>query len=190
MREGRPMFGAPLIGVDGGEVFDRVRAVSGRTGDGGNRRPWLVVGVDARPTSIGALRTTMDLAGRLGAEIAVVHAIDLRDFPVDPDGDDWGLEAQRNIQAQEELVRSVMAGWERRWVYRAIRGEPARVLTGVATQLDALMIVVGARARRHRHDWGGWADHSIPHRLVGHAERPVLVVPAPVVAGAPAGRSG
>lgn len=184
------MFGAPEAGVDHDDVSDTARGESSRAGGGeGGRRPWLVVGVDARPTSVGALRTAMDLAGRLGAEIAVVHAIDLRDFPVDPDSDDWGLEAQRNIQAQEELVRSVMAGWERRWLYRAIRGEPARVLTGVATQLDALMIVVGARERRHRHDWGGWADHSIPHRLVGHAERPVLVVPAPAPVGASA-RSG
>lgn len=184
------MFGAAVTGVESGKVSDRVRAASGMAGDGGDRRSWLVVGVDAGSASVGALRTAMDLAGRLGAGIAVVHAIDLRDFPVDPDSDDWGSEAERTLQAQEELVRSVMAGWERHWLYRAVRGEPARVLTGVATQLDALMIVVGARGRRHRHDWGGWADHSIPHRLVGHAERPVLVVPAPVVAGAPAGRPG
>ena len=185
------MIGAPDTIIDREDLFGTASGESGWSGGGeGRRRAWVVVGVDARPTSIGALRTAMDLAGRIGAELAVVHAIDLRDFPVDPDSDDWEAEAQRNIQSQEEIVRAVMTGWDRRWLYRAIRGEPIRVLNGVAAQLEALMIVVGARDRRHRHDWGGWADHSIPHRLVGHAERPVLVVPAPVVAGAPAGRSG
>lgn len=177
------MTGAPVATIDREDLFGPARGeLPGSGGGEGRRRAWIVVGVDARPTSIGALRTAMDLAERLGADLAVVHAVDLRDFPVDPDSEDWEAEAQRNLQSQEEIVRAVVAGWGRRWLYRAIRGEATHVLNGVAAQLEAIMIVVGARAR-HRHDWGAWADHSVPHRLVGHAERPVLVVPAPAPAG-------
>ena len=44
---------------------------------------------DFSPASQEALRVAGDLAQRLGARLDVVHAVTLRDNPVDPDAVDW-----------------------------------------------------------------------------------------------------
>ena len=49
----------------------------------------VVVGFDRCPASYHALRFAIELAAPLNAYLHVAHIIDIQDFPVDPDGDDW-----------------------------------------------------------------------------------------------------
>ena len=142
---------------------------------GPGRRPGcLLVGVDRSPESLAALEVALDLAGRLGADIEVVHVIDLADYPVDPDNSDWGIDARATIEAEEAAVRAVMATWAGAWSYRAVRGPPATVLATLAEQRAATMIVVGGRRVHHR--WDRFVGRPVTHSLLGCSTRPVLVV--------------
>lgn len=136
----------------------------------------VVVGHDGEPQSQAALDVAIDLARRLRAHLHVVHARDLGDAAVDPDSRDWEEDARHALTTQRALVRAALSGHESGWTYHAGRGDPAELLTRVATEHDALMIVVGSRGE-------GWhvvverlVSPAVSHRLIEHAGRPVLVV--------------
>lgn len=136
----------------------------------------LVVGVDGSPASLAALAKAAEIGIRLDAELRVVHAVDLSDYPVDPDGDDWELQAARHLEETQAEVTAALAGYPGGWTYRALRAEPADGLIRAAEQCDALMIVVGARSHGWRHLLERMAAPSVAHRLINHCHRPVLVV--------------
>jgi nucleotide-binding universal stress UspA family protein len=107
----------------------------------------IVVGFDEEPQSQAALIVAIDLARRLGAHLDVVHVVDLRDYPVDPDSDDWESASNANVDRTTEHVRAEVGDQVESWSYYAWRGDPAHLLAAVAEENRALMIVVGTQAR-------------------------------------------
>jgi nucleotide-binding universal stress UspA family protein len=136
----------------------------------------LVVGFDRSPASTAALATAADLGARLSARLTVVHAVDLADYPIDPDADDWEEQAAANLEEERRMVSAVLGSYPGAWSYLVVRAEPADALAGVADQTDALMIVVGVRSAGWRHLLERLGGPSVSHRLIGHGHRPVLVV--------------
>ncbi len=139
--------------------------------------PAIVAGYDRTPSSLAALRKAADIGRRLGAHLVVVHAIDMADYPVDPDAGDWELQAHEVLEEERQTVAAELAGYEPGWSYRAFRALAADALARVADEEDALMIVVGARA----HGWKRLLDHllaaPVAQQVTRRSTRPVLVVP-------------
>ncbi len=139
----------------------------------------LVVGFDRRPESLAALMTAAELGRRLAAELRVIHAIDLTDYPVDPDRGDWEDKGQQVLQTEQETVAHQLANYEYGWSYVALHGEPVRELSRAADESDALMIVVGSRGVGWHRLYDRITSPSVSHRLIQRCGRPVLVVGAP-----------
>ena len=135
-----------------------------------------MVGFDRRPESLTALMTAAELGGRLAAELRVIHAIDLTDYPVDPDRGDWEDKGQEVLQREQEIVAHRLADYEYGWSYVAVHGEPVRELSRAADESDALIIVVGSRGEGWHRLYDRIASPSVSHRLIQHCGRPVLVV--------------
>jgi nucleotide-binding universal stress UspA family protein len=136
----------------------------------------IVVGFDVEPQSQSALTVAIDLARRLGAHLDVVHAVDLRDYPLDPDGTDWEAASALTTQATEH-VRAAVDDDTQSWTYHAWRGDPVHLLATVAEEYDALMIVVGTHGVGLAATFHRLAAGSVSRGLVGHSHIPVLVVP-------------
>lgn len=140
--------------------------------------PVLVVGFDGRAASLAALRTAADLARRLGADLHVVHGVDVRDYPVDPDVavEVWEGHAREALEHLHVQVRAALADHPGNWTYHASDGDPVRLLVTVADEQDALMVVVGTH--RHR-SLSRVMRRSVSHHLPKAAHRPVLLVADP-----------
>ncbi|CRK57312.1 hypothetical protein [Alloactinosynnema sp. L-07] len=134
----------------------------------------LTVGVDHRDLSVAVLAVAADLGTRLDADLHILHAVDLRDYPVDPDADDWESHADTALTALRDTVRDALTGFPGRWAFDVKIGEPAPVLRTAAEELDATMIIVG----HHRH-WnpGRVTRGSVGTALARTTHRPVLLVP-------------
>lgn len=137
----------------------------------------LVLGHDRHPRSAVALRVAADLATRLGAELHVVHGIDLADYPIDPDAADWEQQARRAIDDQQQQVAAAFADRDTGWSYHAWRGDPVELLITVAEETDALMIIVGTRGEGPSTVLDRLFERSVSHGLIARQRRPVLVVP-------------
>ncbi len=137
----------------------------------------IVVGFDEEPQSQVALVFAIDLARRLGAHLDVVHVVDLRDYPVDPDGDDWESASSTNLTRTAEHVRAVVDDHTQGWTYYAWRGDPVHLLATVAEENGALMIVVGTHGAGFAATFHRMTSGSVSRGLVGHSHIPVLVVP-------------
>jgi nucleotide-binding universal stress UspA family protein len=140
--------------------------------------PTLVVGHGQDPSSDHALRAAVDLAGRLGGRLHVVHVVDLHDYPVNVDAPDWDQRGAEALAAEERHVEGVLADAPVPWTYEVRHGEPAKVLCTAAEEHDALLIVVGSRGEGLRRALGRLMDPSISHGVIQRQHRPVLVVPA------------
>jgi nucleotide-binding universal stress UspA family protein len=134
----------------------------------------LLVGHDEQPASRAAVRFTADLAVRLGADLHVVHVVDLSDTPIDADAADWEDAAGRALIALQEDARELLKGFDIGWTYHACHGDPAELLARVADEHRALFIAVGSTSRGlvRRFMEGG----SVSRRLM---RRHALPVPAP-----------
>lgn len=139
--------------------------------------PTVLVGHGRDPSSDHALVVAADFARRLGAHLHVVHAICLDDYPIDPDAADWEEQGAAAVAEQRRRVEQVLADSPVRWTYEARRGEPPAVLTRAANEHNTLMIVVGSRGEGLRRALARLADPSVSHRVIGHQQYPVLVVP-------------
>ncbi len=134
-------------------------------------------------------RRAVEAAGRLlGAADAVVLTVwePARDLtPLDPLGDVVGrlsgiyaeldeiaLEAARTVAAEGAALAET-AGFSAR--ARVERGRPAAIIDAVATDIDARVVVLGARGLSGASAVLG----SVSERVCRHAHRPVLVVPPP-----------
>lgn len=137
----------------------------------------IVVGFDEEPQSQVALVFAIDLARRLGAHLDVVHVVDLRDYPVDPDGDDWESASSTKLTRTAEHVRAVVDDHSQGWTYYAWRGDPVHLLATVAEENGALMIVVGTHGAGFAATFHRMTSGSVSRGLVGHSHIPVLVVP-------------
>jgi len=138
------------------------------------------VGFDRSAASREALDRAADLGRRLGATLYVVHAVDLSDYPVDPDADDWEKAAAAALEEERAAAAVALAAYPGRWEYVARRSRPAEALVQVADEVDALMIVLGVRAHGWWHLFERLGGPSVSHHLVGHCRRPVLIVGHPV----------
>jgi len=139
----------------------------------------LVVGHSLTPASQEALRVAGDLAQRLGARLDVVHAVTLRDYPVDPDAADWDEQAQRSLAEQHEQVHAALDGCSQQWTYSVTRGDPVSLICSVAEKNDAVMIIVGTRGQGIGPAIERFFGGSVSHGLIRRQDRPVLVVRAP-----------
>jgi nucleotide-binding universal stress UspA family protein len=139
--------------------------------------PALVVGHGRDPSSDQALRAAVDLGSRLGGRLHVVHVIDLNDYPLNVDAPDWEQRGAEAVRAEQCHVEGLLAGAPVPWTYEARHGDPATVLCAVASEHDALLIVVGSRGEGLRRSIGRLMDPSISHGVIQRQHRPVLVVP-------------
>jgi nucleotide-binding universal stress UspA family protein len=139
----------------------------------------LVVGFDRSPEARAALACAAELGIRLGAHLHVVHAISLDDYPIDPDVGEWEDEARRMLEGERADLTAILSDHPCGWSYLAGRGDPVELLVESADERDALMIVVGTRGEGLRGAVHRLLGPSISHGLIGHAERPVLVVKEP-----------
>ena len=163
-----------------GERYGRIlRRISTPMEGGGGRASStsLLVGHDAQPASRAAVRVTADLAVRLGADLHVVHVVDLSDTPIDADAADWEEAAAKALAALAADARSLLAGFDIGWTYHACHGDPAELLGRVAEEHGVLFVSVGTTSRGlvRRFMEGG----SVSKRLMRRHDFPVLVVPAP-----------
>ena len=146
-------------------------------GEAGERsRTSIILGHDRQPQSKAALAISMDLADRLSAHLHVVHAIDLGDAPIDPDSPDWENEIGKMLADERAEIATSLRGRSTGWSYHVGHGDPARLLASVANERNAVMIVIGSRGEGFRASVGRLGSAPVSHRLVQHANRPVLVV--------------
>jgi nucleotide-binding universal stress UspA family protein len=119
----------------------------------------VVVGVDGSAESIGALNTAASIARSQRWALHVVSV--LPPFPayhIDP-----GLSESRNntdelrIQLRGASIRSLMdsVGAAEGWTHEVVMGRPARMITHIAGQRGANLIVVGRR------------EHGLMDRIAG-----------------------
>lgn len=138
--------------------------------------PLVVVGVDGSEAAATALAAAARLAADAGYCLVAVHAEHATVIATGAPAVgavavlDGGELADR-CHLDCELV---LAGTGVTWSFEVRRGDPAAVLRAVADDLDAALIVVSHSPRRRRLLLG-----SVLARLLGHAERPVLLVPPP-----------
>jgi nucleotide-binding universal stress UspA family protein len=139
----------------------------------------LVVGHSRDPASQEALRVARDLAERLGARLHVVHGIDLGDYPINPDAADWEEQAERTLAEQHDQVQAALATCPEGWTYCAQRGGPVGLISGVAEEEDALMIIVGTHGGGLGPAIARLLNGSVSRALIRRQHRPVLIVHAP-----------
>jgi nucleotide-binding universal stress UspA family protein len=150
----------------------------------------LVVGHSRAPASQQALRVARDLAGRLNARLYIVHAITLGDYPVDPDAADWDQRAEEALAGQHEQVHAALAGCPQPWTYSVARRDPVSLISAVAEENNALMIIVGTRGPGVGATIERWCAGSVSHGLLRRQHRPVVIVRASrsPLRGSPRGR--
>lgn len=145
----------------------------------GATTPTLVVGHSRDPSSDLALAVAVDLAGRLGGRLHVVHVVETEDYPVDSDAADWEGQATEVVAEQRRRVEAQLADAGVPWSYEDRRGDPAGELAQAARERDALMIVLGTRGEGLRQALSRLLEPSVTHGVIHRQRLPVLVVPSP-----------
>lgn len=138
----------------------------------------LVVGFDRCPSSQQALRFAITLAAPLNSYLHVAHIIDLEDFPVDPDGDDWEQRFADGLAQERTQACDLLGTLPGNWTYSAHHGAPAHTLITLADAHDALMIIIGTARGGLMSSLDRALGVSVSSHLTRHTHRPVLVVPA------------
>lgn len=137
----------------------------------------LVVGFDRYQLSEDALRFAITLAAPLNAHLHVAHIVDLDDFPIDPDGDDWQEHLIDALAQERAQACALLSAASVSWTYYANHGDPPRVLTALADAYDALMIIIGAARGGIMSVLDRAFGESVSAHLLRHAHRPVVMVP-------------
>jgi nucleotide-binding universal stress UspA family protein len=137
----------------------------------------LLVGFDRCPSSQHALRFAITLAAPLNAHLHVAHIIDLEDFPIDPDGDDWVQRFADELAQERAQACDLLGALPGNWTYSAHHGGQAHTLTTLADADDALMIIIGAARGGLMSSLDRALGVSVSAHLIRHTHRPVLVVP-------------
>lgn len=139
-------------------------------------RERIVVGVDASPGSVRALRWAAEQAHRLGWELHVIHAWTVPSYPfIDPQ---LVTETAR-AAAQQTIDRTLQDAFgadepDVTTTTRLVHGPAPHALTLAAE--DAGMLVVGSRGHG---EVAGMLLGSVAMHLAAHAPCPLVVVPAP-----------
>lgn len=135
----------------------------------------LVVGYDGHDHAAGTLRFAADFATRMGAQLQIVHVVDLEDYPVDPDSASWEEKAVEAVDEEREAARVTLQHWDGSWSYGVEHGDPVMALIRVATRTSAALIVVGAST-------GGFVRHFLSAHMsmtneLSRGDFPLLIVP-------------
>ncbi|MFD6060165.1 universal stress protein [Rhodococcus wratislaviensis] len=137
----------------------------------------LVVGFDRYSASHVALSFAMGLAVPLQAYLHVAHIVDLDDFPVEPDRDDWERRIVDTVERERTEACTMLGSLPGNWSYYSHEGNPAHLLATIADANDALMIIIGTSR-------GGLVSvlervlgESVSSHLIHHGRRPVVLVP-------------
>jgi nucleotide-binding universal stress UspA family protein len=132
-----------------------------------NDRTCLVVGVDASPESLSAVEWSLRLAANLRRRVVAVHAVGLLEGQ--------NVRPHPDVAATVAAARALNAGYSDVDVETVFEdGVPAEVITRIAQDQHAAMIVVGSRGL-------GRATHllgSTSEAVLARATIPVLIVPA------------
>lgn len=131
--------------------------------------PVVVVGFDGSTTSEHALHYAIGLAGRQGASVLAVHVLSA---PYDPF---WASQAAADPTVRsglQETVKDVAAHTDVPVTFTTAFGDPAAVLSRIATDRRADAIVVGASTAAVHKFFGSTAV-----RTVRNCPCPVTVVP-------------
>lgn len=139
----------------------------------------MVLGWDLQPTSSAALQFAVIMAQRLNTHLHVVHVADIDDLPIDPDAWDWEGQLDQRLADNKTTARSLLDQLDANRTYHGARGRPSDVITNLADETDALMIVLGA-SRGGVHSFiETFAGQSVSRQLTRQHGRPVLIVPEP-----------
>lgn len=134
----------------------------------------IVVGIDDSPGSCAAVQWVVDLAAALGATVFAVHAFEPLGH-LDEIGPGTDFAAVRDLiehRLRTEWCRPLS---EAHVNFETVtkEGRPADVILAVAKEIDADLIVVGARRM-------GWLREltlgSTSHRVLHEAHRPVTII--------------
>ncbi|MGD9957652.1 universal stress protein [Pseudonocardia sp.] len=143
------------------------------------REPCLVVAYGHEPDGERVLLVAADLAAMIGARLHVVHVVDLRDYPADPDASDWEERAGGQVAEHRRRVDALLDAREPppSRAQEVRRGDPVAEIAAVAGEQGAFMIVVGSRGEGVGAALSRLVDPSVSHGLIRRQHRPVLVVP-------------
>jgi nucleotide-binding universal stress UspA family protein len=135
--------------------------------------PGLIVGYDGSEHAKAALRTAVDLAGRLGVGVTVAFGFDAN--PVGGEALDYWAALREHGQGllAEAIADAKAAGVEADSVLA--EEAPAKALSELARERGAEMIVLGSAGER---PLVGALLGSTPQKLIHLAGVPVLVVRA------------
>jgi nucleotide-binding universal stress UspA family protein len=140
----------------------------------------IVVGTDGSETAREAVRQAVELAGRLGARLAIVSAYEpvpaarlreeAREVPPDLQ---WTINPREDVDATlRDAAEAARAGGVEAQTY-ARQGDPADAILDVAEEQGADLVVVGNKgmtgARR-------FLLGSVPNRVSHHAPCSVLII--------------
>jgi len=132
----------------------------------------IVLAVDAADDAHGALAAALDLAGKSGGEILVVHVHDVGLTSRETVDLESHEEAQLLVEALVDVVRQ--HGVRAHGEIRAARSvEVAREILQAARDFSADSIVLGSRGLG---DFAGLLMGSVAYRVIQHADCPVVVV--------------
>jgi nucleotide-binding universal stress UspA family protein len=138
----------------------------------------IVVGTDGSDASLRAVAWCAKYAGRLGAEVIAVHAIEL---PVYPSATGLFPAPAYSPEDHDKLRRVLEEQWcgalaSAKVAFRSVlaEGYPANLIRETAEAEDADLVVVGRRGL------GGFKElvlGSVSHQLSHHVDRPLVIIP-------------
>ncbi|TCK22477.1 nucleotide-binding universal stress UspA family protein [Pseudonocardia endophytica] len=139
----------------------------------------MLVAYGHGPDGDHVLRVAAGLAARIGATLLVVHVVDIRDEPVDPDAAAFDEDTERAVAGLRTHVDAVLGDLDGpQWTQTVLRGDPVRALSAAAEEHDVAMIVVGSRGGGAGAALSRLLEPSVSQGLIRHQHRPVLVVPS------------
>lgn len=136
----------------------------------------IVVGVDGSRHAARAMLCATDFAGRVGAEVVVVHAVESLQ-PIDPGAHAPEVDPRPELDARADLVEEWASPLRQLGVpyrVRVVEGDPRTALLEVAEEEEADGIVVGSRGRGPVRKL---LLGSVAASVAQFSERPVTIVP-------------
>ncbi len=142
----------------------------------------IVAGVTG-PHASAVVGVAAELAAALDASLACVWVDVTRipmsgvawSIPIDPESDDAG-EPQFPADLTEQ-IEGALHGLPIRWTAHAVTGDTALSIMRIADDVDAALIVVGARDKGARAAFREFVEGSVAVSLAHRQFRPVVVVP-------------
>jgi nucleotide-binding universal stress UspA family protein len=134
----------------------------------------LLVAIDGSQYTSGVVRVAARMAGALGADVTVFHLLAQNPAARGPAEDSESTDRARQIvdDATGQLIAAGIARVDGR-VDKGLSGDEATAILDAATKLDAELIVMGHRGTGQL---AGLFLGSVAHKVIGQANRPILIV--------------